>query len=152
MIQLSQKEKMMLQDQKHHEEMCIQKYTEYANKAQDPQLKQLFMYHADQERQHLNTINQILNGQVPNMQQNQQSQSNAQFIFDQSLNYSQDDIKFCEDLLMTEKYVSSTYNTTIFECVDTNVRKALNHIQKEEQEHGEHIFNYLKSKNMYNVQ
>ncbi|OPJ57214.1 ferritin-like domain-containing protein [Alkalithermobacter paradoxus] len=151
MMQLSQKERMMLEDQKSHEEMCIQKYTEYANKAQDPQLKQLFTYHADQERQHLNTINQILSGQIPNMQQ-QSAQSNAPIVFDQSPSYNPEDIKFCKDLLMTEKYVSSGYNTTIFECTDTNIRKALNHIQKEEQEHGEHIFNYMKSKNAYPVQ
>ena len=58
----------------------------------------------------------------------------------------------CSDLLMTEKYVSGTYDTTIFEFRDTNVRDVLNHIQKEEQKHGEAIFQYMESKGMYNVQ
>ncbi|WP_215828784.1 spore coat protein [Pelorhabdus rhamnosifermentans] len=34
----------------------------------------------------------------------------------------------------------------------TGVRQALNHIQKEEQEHVEGIFNYMNSHGMYNVQ
>ena len=58
----------------------------------------------------------------------------------------------CSDLLMTEKYVSGSYNTTIFECRDTEVRDVLNHIQKEEQKHGEAIFKYMESKGIYSVQ
>ena len=53
---------------------------------------------------------------------------------------------------MTEKYVSGTYDTSIFEFRDANIRQALNHIQKEEQQHGEDIFNYMQSKGMYNPQ
>lgn len=52
---------------------------------------------------------------------------------------------------MTEKYVSGTYDTTIFECRDKTLRDTLNHIQKEEQQHGEGVFNYMQSKGMYNV-
>jgi spore coat protein CotF len=76
--QLSQKERMLLQDQKKHEEVCIQKYNNYSNQAQDPQLKQLFKSYAGQEQNHYNTINQILNGQVPNIGQQQGQQSQAQ--------------------------------------------------------------------------
>ena len=35
---------------------------------------------------------------------------------------------------------------------DKNVRQVLNHIQKEEQEHGEKIYNYMASHGMYQVQ
>ena len=42
MIQLTQKERTLLEDQKKHEQICIEKYTNYANQAQSPQLKQLF--------------------------------------------------------------------------------------------------------------
>ena len=65
-------------------------------------------------------------------------------------NISDKDI--CSDLLMTEKYVSGTYDTAIFEFKDTQVRDLLNHIQQEEQKHGEAIFKYMESKGMYNVQ
>ncbi|ARE89310.1 Coat F domain protein [Clostridium formicaceticum] len=53
---------------------------------------------------------------------------------------------------MTEKYVSATYNTAIFEFTNTNVRQILDHIQKEKQQHGEDIFNYMQSHGMYQPQ
>ena len=53
---------------------------------------------------------------------------------------------------MTEKYVSGTYDTAIFEFRDTNARDLLNHIQKEEQKHGEAVFQYMQSKGLYQVQ
>lgn len=152
---LSQKERLLLEDQKSHEELCIEKYTNYANQAQDPVLKQLFNTYAQEEQQHLDTINQILTGQVPSMnQQGQQSQQSQQMNL-QSANttgsVNKNDETLCKDMLATEKYVSSTYDTTIFECVDSNIRQVLNHIQKEEQQHGEGIFNYMQSNGMYNV-
>ncbi len=157
---LSQKENQLLQDQKTHEKICIQKYQKYAQQASDPKLKQLFQSYAEQEQQHLTTIESILSGQVPSMNQSQNSQSTeqseqnstqAQSTTNQS-GASQADVTLCTDMLMTEKYVSNAYDTAIFEFTDSNVRQALNHIQKEEQGHGEGIFNYLSSQNMYNVQ
>jgi spore coat protein CotF len=53
-------------------------------------------------------------------------------------------------MLTTEKYVSGTYDTTIFEFTNSQARQVLNHIQKEEQQHGEGIFNYMQSHGMYN--
>ncbi|NMB41936.1 MAG: spore coat protein [Firmicutes bacterium] len=153
-LQLTQKEQMLLEDQKSHEEICIQKYENYAEQAQDPQLKELFQSLAQQEKQHLNTINQILAGQVPSMQQQGQQLSNpgtTQKVKQQMKGAmgNKGDASLCTDMLMTEKYVSGTYDTAIFECTDTNVREALNHIQKEEQQHGEEIFNYMQSMGMY---
>ncbi|MBP1759560.1 MAG: coat protein [Firmicutes bacterium] len=163
-IQLSQKEKSLLMDQKTHEETCVDKYTKYANQAQDPQLKQLFNSYSAKEQEHLNTINQLLNGQVPSMggQQNQGQQaqnqqqmtSGAQTQMTSTVqgNYNQEDAKLCKDMLMTEKYVSGAYDTAVFEFRDTNVRQILNHIQKEEQQHGEGIFQYMQGQGMYQVQ
>ncbi|BBB92158.1 MAG TPA: spore coat protein [Methylomusa anaerophila] len=155
-IALTQKEKLLLQDQQSHEGICVQKYQAYASQAQDPQLKQLFGSYASQEQQHLNTLTQILNGQVPVMssQQGQQTaQSGAQSAVQpspQGTTNNQSDSVLCNDMLMTEKFVSGAYDTAIFEFTDTNVRQALNHIQKEEQKHGEGIFQYMQSKGMYN--
>ena len=36
-ITLSQKERLLLEDQKSHEQICIEKYSNYANQAQDVQ-------------------------------------------------------------------------------------------------------------------
>ncbi|MEA4848268.1 MAG: spore coat protein [Clostridiaceae bacterium] len=155
MNNLTQKEKGLLQDQKTHEEVCIKKYNDYANKAQDPQLKQLFSSNAKQEQQHLGTINQILSGQVPSMNQNQQqgqqgTQQGQQAV--RSGTGSKSDGELCNDILMTEKYVSGTYDTAIFEFRDPNIRQTLNHIQKEEQQHGESVFKYMESMGLYNPQ
>jgi spore coat protein CotF len=60
------------------------------------------------------------------------------------------DALLLNDLLMTEKYVSGTYDTAIFEFTDSNIRQILNHIQKEEQQHGEGIFQYMQSHGLYN--
>ncbi|HHU48182.1 MAG: spore coat protein [Caldicoprobacterales bacterium] len=166
-LTLTQKERTLLEDQKNHENICIKKYNSYANQAQDPELKQMFQTYAQQEQQHLNTINQMLNGQVPAMQQNQQQQQQGQQQQMQQQQQSRQgqqqnqqfagmvnssDADLCTDMLMTEKYVSSAYNTAVFEFVDTNARQALNHIQKEEQQHGEGIFNYMKKKGLYQMQ
>ncbi len=177
-ISLTTKERMLLEDQKRHEEICIEKYSNYAQQATDPQLKNIFSNHAAIEQEHLNTINQLLSGQVPSMGQQaggggqqagqgmqqgtsqqsgasqQQMQQNIQSAGIRprsgSSNNMAADQSLCNDVLMTEKYVSGAYDTAIFECKDTQVRDVLNHIQKEEQKHGEAVFKYMQSKGMYN--
>ncbi|HHY13500.1 MAG TPA: spore coat protein [Thermoanaerobacterales bacterium] len=154
-LNLTTKEKMLLQDQKSHEELCIEKYRSYSEQAQDPELKQLFSSLEQKEVEHLNSINQILGGQVPSLQQGQQSaqqQQSQQYQASPGAVANKNDEILCSDMLSTEKYVSGTYDTAIFEFTDTNVRQVLNHIQKEEQEHGEQIFNYMQSRGMYNPQ
>jgi spore coat protein CotF len=153
-ITLTQKERMLLEDQKSHEELCIEKYTNYEKQAKDIQLKQICNANGQVERNHLNTINQLLSGNVPDMNQNQnQNQNPTQNVNNnQVAGISLCDKDICTDLLMTEKYVSGSYDTTIFEFRDTGARDVLNHIQKEEQKHGEAIFKYMESKGLYKVQ
>lgn len=165
MINLSTKERMLLEDEKSHEQLCVDKYNEYSNKAYDTELKNLFSQLAQKEQQHLDSINQLLSGVVPNVNQqqgsqqgNQQNSSIKQQLTNQSQinfgtnSYNEHDKMLCSDALSTEKFVSSTYNTAIFEFRDKNIRQVLNHIQKEEQEHGEKIFNYMSKHGMYQVQ
>lgn len=158
MNQLTQKETMLLKDEKSHEELCIHKYTKAINEAHDPQLKQVFTEILNHEKQHLNTINSILAGQIPTMNQGQQQQGQQQNQAQanqntaQSGTYDANDAELCEDTLSTEKYISSTYDTSIFEFTNHQIREALNHIQKEEQEHGEKIYQYMASHGMYNAQ
>lgn len=171
-VQLSTKERFLLEDAKTHEQNCIRKYENYENLACDAQLKAVFRANAQKEQEHLQTINQLLSGQVPSMNQSggqsgqnsQGSQSTQQsgastMSQQQSINmqssgnspFKASDKELCTDMLMTEKYVSGAYDTTIFEFKDTNVRDVLNHIQKEEQKHGEAIFAYMQSKGMYSA-
>lgn len=53
----------------------------------------------------------------------------------------------CNDQLSTEKYVSGTYDTGVFEAACPTVRQALLHIQQDEQ-----LFNYMNSHGIHNVQ
>ena len=149
MVNLSTKERMLLEDEKSHEQLCVDKYNEYSNKAHCPELKNLFSQLAQKEQQHLDSINQLLNGIVPNINQQFINQSHINFGTN---TYNEHDKMLCNDSLSTEKFISSTYNTAIFEFRDKNVRQVLNHIQKEEQEHGEKIYNYMASHGMYQVQ
>jgi spore coat protein CotF len=167
-LKLTEKERLLLEDQKKHEQVCVEKYQAYANQAQDPALKQLFNSYSQQEQQHLNSVNQMLNGQIPTTSsqqsqqsaQSQQSSQSQQSVQNNMQNTtsasqgaaSQNDKALCTDMLMTEKFVSGAYDTTIFEFADPNARQVLNHIQKEEQEHGQGIFQYMQSNGMYNAQ
>ena len=187
MTNLSDKETMLIKDQKANEELCIAKYEKAIREAQDPELKQIFSSNLAHERQHLTSINSILNGNVPNLQSQQNSgQGSTQSSTQESSNSNQgtaqssnsvfnnsqfnmyqnqmnsnfgmetaseispnkkhnEDCLLCLDLLSIEKYASSAYDTAIFECLDPKIRKVLNHIQKEEQEHGEKVSSYMIS-------
>ena len=178
-MNFTQKEKTLLEDQKKHEEICIEKYSNYASLTQCPELKNIFESNGQAEQEHYNTLDQLLKGQMPQMQQSgsqqggqqgamqmksqqmqsqqggNQQQMNQKSSFmpnEQSTNYNTSDKDLCTDMLMTEKYVSGAYNTAIFEFRDPQVRNILNHIQKEEQQHGEKIYKYMESKGMYQVQ
>lgn len=156
MLNLSTKEKLLLQDEKSQEQLCVEKYTKYAEKASNPQLKNLFNEIAQSEQQHLNSINQILSGNLPQINQGQSQAQNQNILSNINLDspqiniFSEQDKMLCQDSLSTEKFVSSTYNTAIFEFKDKNIRQVLNHIQKEEQEHGEKLYNYMSQHNLYN--
>lgn len=153
-MQLTQKETSLLKDLKEQEQICVEKYNKYSTDANDGQLKNLFAQIGQTEKQHLDTVNQIMSGTIPSMQSGENKQ--IQQTFTQTYNRAdsnqnkQKDSYLCTDLLSTEKHVSSTYNTCIFEFRDTNIRNILNHIQKEEQQHGEQIYNYMAQNGMYN--
>ena len=147
-MQLTQKETMLLQDMKSQEQLCIEKYAKYAAEASDPQLQDLFSTIQQAEQTHLNTISDMLSGTVPMMGGGQQQIPQPQKSnCDQAK--MQEDAYLCQDALSMEKYVSGGYNTTIFEFRDKQARDALNHIQKEEQEHGKYIYDYMAVNGMY---
>ena len=171
-MNLSTKERLLLEDQKNSEQVCVKKYQSYANMASCNQLKSIFQQNGQKEQEHYNTIDQLLKGQMPSMgqqsggqqqaggqeqargqmqMQSQQVQMPQASIQAQGSANMQSDKELCSDMLMTEKYVSGTYDTAIFEFRDPQIRSILNHIQKEEQEHGEAIFKYMESKGMYQV-
>ncbi|MBQ7638897.1 MAG: spore coat protein [Clostridia bacterium] len=150
-MQLSQKECSLLKELKGQENLCIEKYDKAAQNAVDGQLKGLFSDLAGKERQHLDTLTKIENGDSPSTQSGSGS---ALPTFTQVYSTAEtpdkkNDCFLCTDLLTSEKHASSLYDTCIFEFRDDSVRSALNHIQKEEQEHGKSIYNYMSANSMY---
>ncbi|NMB27634.1 MAG: spore coat protein [Tissierellia bacterium] len=149
-IKLTQKERMLLEDGKKQEDLCVKKYQSYANQVQDVQLKNLLTEIAGEEQHHLDMINQMLQGMQPNMAHKPSSPTvEAKATFQGP---STTDQTLLEDLLSTEKYVSGFYDTAVFESADPNVRQAIQHIQKDEQNHGQKLFNYMNSHGMYDIQ
>jgi spore coat protein CotF len=176
--QLSQKERMLLEDLKKEEDLCVIKYQNYAQQAQDSNLSQLFNKIASEEQKHYDTVNSLLQGSgqggssqtVSQMGQSeglQQSQSGGQMSqasgkvalnrmgsdsSSQMSSGSGSDKYMLHDMLSTEKYVSSAYDTSVFECAQSSVRQALQQIQQDEQNHGEQLYQYMSSHGMYQTQ
>lgn len=149
---LTQKESTLLSDMKSQEQLCIEKYTKYSDSAADPELRALFKSLAEVEKKHLDTINQILSGTEVKMPSESPSAVSASLGCKPSSctqTEKQNDAYLCKDALSMEKHVSSVYNTCVFEFKSPVLRDTLAHIQKEEQNHGEQLYNYLSCNNMY---
>ncbi|MBE6870337.1 MAG: ferritin-like domain-containing protein [Ruminococcaceae bacterium] len=147
---LTQKESSLIKDLKSQEKLCIDKYTKGANEACDGQLKSLFTQLSQTEQRHFDTLTQIENGTVPQM--NAGSEPQPQFTATYGTAQTpqkQTDCFLCSDALAMEKHASSMYDVSIFEFAQPQLRDVLNHIQKEEQGHGEKIYSYMSCNNMY---
>lgn len=148
---LTQKETTLLQDMKTQEEVCIEKYNKYSNDACDAELQDLFSSIEKVERQHLDTINKMMAGTVPPMTggpASPKAPTKASYNLGSDTESKKNDEFLCNDSLSMEKHVSSVYDTSIFEFKDTHARDMLNHIQKEEQEHGDQISKYMELNGM----
>lgn len=149
---LTQKETSFLNDLKSQENICIEKYGKYAETAHDPELKTLFTNLKTNEQKHLETITQILNGTEVQMPSAAPSAAQAKLqckMSQCSEAEKKNDAYLCSDALAMEKHVSSVYNTATFEFSSPVLRDTLAHIQKEEQNHGEQLYNYMSCNNMY---
>ncbi|MCR4429907.1 MAG: ferritin-like domain-containing protein [Tepidanaerobacteraceae bacterium] len=69
-MQLTQKEKLQLQDAISHEKICIMKYNNYANQVQDAEIASMLRNLANREQQHADTLTKLLQqGGVQTVQQ-----------------------------------------------------------------------------------
>ena len=148
---LTPKETSLIKDLTKEEQLCVARYGNHAECACDPGLKTLFTDIMNEEQEHLNTLNDIASGGVP--QSGYESVKRTPPPPATTSKVSPADMKrdayLCNDALSSEKYVSKTYDTAVFEFVNPDLRRALNHIQAEEQRHGEMIYNYMKVNGMY---
>ena len=147
---LTEKETSLLKDMKSQEELCIKKYEKYEREAKCEGLKKLFSEIKSAEQTHLQTISAMLSGSTPE----NPAPLSANNQYATACSYANSDEKDADalllsDMLAMEKHVSSLYNVGIFEFCSPAVRKMLNHIQSEEQQHGEQLFAYMKANGMY---
>ncbi len=149
---LTEKEHGLLLDMKSQEELCIKKYEKYEGEAKCEALSRLFSTIKSAECSHLSTVNSMLAGNEPeNPAPVSANNSEAVSCSYASKEDKDADCMLLSDMLAMEKHVSSLYNTGIFEFCSPKVRKMLNHIQSEEQQHGEWMFAFMKQNGMYNA-
>lgn len=149
-MNLTQKETDLLKDMRDQELLCIEKYEKYSQNACSTELKNLFSSLAEGERSHLKSINDLMGGNVKAVSGGLTADNCNCGCANYCDNTSKKCDEFlCKDMLASEKHVSSVYNVGIFEFTDPSARRLLNHIQAEEQQHGEKIYAYMKANGMY---
>lgn len=149
---LTPKEHSLLSDLKSQEKLCIEKYGKYEKEALDPALKNLFSSIRTTEENHLSTVSRIIAGEEVEMPSAPPKAKNEKADLPQSTLTGEEKSKdafLCADALAMEKHVSSVYDVAIFEFSSATLRDTLNHIQKEEQNHGKEIYDYMSKNNMY---
>lgn len=103
----------------------------------------MFQQLQQKEQQHYQTIANLL-GQTPEINQQQQLTSQQQS--------NMEDQEILQDMLMTEKYVSDSYNMTVTDSLNNQVRQQIQHIQNEEQQHANQIVDAMVQKGWYQQQ
>ena len=149
---LTAKEHDILSDIKSQEQLCILKYTKYESEAKDRALKQIFSEIKATEAEHLATVERMIRGEEVTMTAPGKSALEDKYkgtAYSGSEEDKQSDAYLCRDALSMEKHVSSVYNTGIFEFNSPVMRDTLNHIQREEQNHGEKLYSYMSACGMY---
>lgn len=151
-MQLTEQETLVIKDLQTQEKSCVEKYQFYEKSANDSQLKNLFHRIAAEEQEHFDSLGRLLKGEVPNVWPAQVGTEGYHPTSTYSASDNSEEKKhdqfLCTDCIATEKLVSSTYNNDLFRFAATGVRKLLNHIQTEEQNHAEMIFQYKTANGM----
>lgn len=150
---LTRKEQSLLKDLQNDEKLCVEKYQQAAQNANDPVLQQMFAAIGAEEQTHYDTVTQMLAGTVPEPKaapKKQTKPADPQALRSTASRAQQkQDQYLLNDLLATEKYVSRGYDMSIFEFSDEKARQCLNHIQGEEQHHGKQLAAYMQANGMY---
>lgn len=152
---LSEKENTILKDLQTQEKVCMEHYNLCASAAKDGCLKDLFTQIAKDEQDHYHFLGQLIDGDMPSYKSADSAASKAS-SYQPKAAYGagadqkdkQHDALLCSDSIGNEKMVSSDYNTNVFQFGNSEVRKFLNHIQTEEQEHAEMIYKYKQANSM----
>lgn len=166
MVNLTNKEIFLLEGEKYQHQLAIDKFNDYALQAQDQVLKNLFSNLTKIEEKHLNMINQILNGEVPELNKKNihpyyedNSINSNDFInignitltsLEDSNNYNDGDKIICFDALTTEELLHSTSSASSLEFENTKFENILKYIIEEKSQNIKYLNDYMIKKGMYN--
>ncbi len=149
---LTEKETTVLRDLQTQEKSCITKYEKYASQAKDTELQSLFRTLQQDEQRHFQSIGQALHGNVPesdcNDSQGRDYAPKGTYRDGANAGDKEHDCFLATDCIGTEKLVSGEYNTNVFSCDNSGLRKLLADIQIEEQNHAEMLYKYKQANAM----
>lgn len=166
MVNLTTKEIFLLEGEKYQQQLVIDKYNDYALQAQDNSLKSLFSNLVKIEKKHLNMIDEMLQGKVPQINkenihpyyENNSINSNDYInignitltSLDDNNSYGDGDKIMCFDALTTEELLHSTCSASSLEFEKTKFENILKYIIEEKSENLKYLNNYMIKKGMYN--
>ena len=166
MLNLTRKEIFLLEGEKYQQQLAIDKYNDYALQAQDNVLKTLFSNLVKIEEKHLDMINEMLQGSVPNIKKenfypyyennyiNSTDYINIGNITLTSMNdsnsYNDGDKIICFDALTTEELLHSTSSASSLEFENTEFENTLKYIIEEKSQNIKYLNDYMIKKGMYN--
>lgn len=149
---LTEKETSILKDLQTQEKVCMEHYTLCASTAKDPALKDLFSKIAKDEHEHYKSLEKALTGDIPTVNgigfKADEYHPTATYDASSDPTDKQHDALLCSDSIGNEKMVSADYNSSLFQFGSSEMRKLLNHIQTEEQNHAEMIYKYKTQNGM----
>ncbi|KHS56388.1 MULTISPECIES: spore coat protein [Terrisporobacter] len=166
MVNLTSKEKFLLEGEKYQQQLAIDKYNDYALQAQDSTLKNLFSNLVKIEEKHLGMIDDMLQGKIPEINKkdlhpyykNNSITSNDYInidnitltsIYDNN-SYEDGDKIICFDALTTEELLHSTSSASSLEFEKSEFYNVLKYIIDEKSENLKYINDYMSKKGMYN--
>lgn len=149
---LTSKETTTIKDLQTQEKACIEKYEKYASQAKDPELQSLFRTLQKEEQKHYQSLGQALNGEIPSCDCNDSQGKDYCPCVTYQCGCNEADKEhdnfLATDCIGTEKLVSSEYNTDVFNCDNSDLRKLFADIQIEEQNHAQMLSKYKQENAM----
>lgn len=164
MVNLTNKERFLLEGEKYQQQLAIDKYNNFALQAADPILKTIFSNLSEIEENHLNMVNEMLQGRIPqiNTQNLHPYYTNTSSLSNEYLNignmtitsmdnsFDDGDKIICFDALTTEELLHSTYSASSLEFEESEYKNILSKIIDDKKNSLQYLNDYMTKKGMYN--
>lgn len=164
MVNLTNKERFLLEGEKYQQQLAIDKYNNFSLQAADPILKTIFSNLSEIEENHLNMVNEMLQGRIPqiNTQNLHPYYTNTSSLSNEYLNignmtitsmdnsFDDGDKIICFDALTTEELLHSTYSASSLEFEESEYKNILSKIIDDKKNSLQYLNDYMTKKGMYN--